>query len=84
MFTNKLNLFTIISPNWKDSPGSGNILSGKEKVLGAVVSKGDVDSVLDMKGSVTIDFIEKGATVNSDSYCQLLRQYFPLLNDPSI
>ena len=36
----------------------------------------------DMKGSITFDFLEKGATVNSASYCQLLRQYSPyLFND---
>ena len=35
-----------------------------------------------MKGPITIDFFEKGASVNSASYCQLLRQNSPyLLND---
>ena len=33
---------------------------------------------LDMKGPITIDFLEKGATVNSASYCQFLKQYFTL------
>ena len=41
-------------------------LSGKEKVRDAVVSKeGDADNVLGH---------EKGATVNSSFYCQLLKQ----------
>ena len=35
-----------------------------------------------MKEPITIDFREKAATVNSTSYCQLLRQNSPyLLND---
>ena len=29
---------------------------------------------LDMKGPITIDFLEKGATVNSSSYNQFLRE----------
>ena len=33
----------------------------------------------DMKGAIPIDFFEKGATVNCDSYCLLLRQYSPYL-----
>ena len=38
----------------------------------------------DMKRPITIDFLEKGATVNSASYCQL-KQYSPyLLNDSCI
>ena len=32
----------------------------------------------DMKELITINFLEKDATVNSASYCQLLRQYFTL------
>ena len=37
----------------------------------------------DMKGPITVDFLEKGATVNSTPSYQLLRQYFTLLlNDP--
>ena len=36
-----------------------------------------------MKGAFTIDFLEKGATVNNTSYCQLLKQNSPnLVNDP--
>ena len=39
----------------------------------------------DMKRPITIDFLEKRATVNSISYCHLLRQYSPsLLNDPCV
>ena len=30
-----------------------------------------------MKGPITIDFLEKGAVVNSASYCQLIRQNLP-------
>ena len=33
----------------------------------------------DMKGPMTIDFIEKGATVNNASYCQLLWKNSPYL-----
>ena len=47
-------------------------LSGKEKVLGTAVSKG-----WNIIGPITIDFLEKGATVNSAPYSQLLRQYLP-------
>ena len=39
----------------------------------------------DMKTSMTIDFLEKGKTLNSVSYCQVVRKYFAyLLNDPHI
>ena len=39
----------------------------------------------DIKEAITIDFFEKGAAVNSASYCQLLKQNSPyLLNDPRI
>ena len=50
-------------------------LSRKEKIPDVAVSKeGDA-----------VDFYEKGATVNSAFYCQLLRQNWPfLLNDPHI
>ena len=38
-----------------------------------------------MKGPITIDVLEKGATVNSTSYCQLDKQNLPyLLNNPSL
>ena len=38
----------------------------------------------DMKGTITIDSLEKGSTVNSASYYQLLKQNSPyLLNDLS-
>ena len=49
-------------------------LSGKEKVLGAAVSKESHAGTVfyDMK-CLSIDFLEEGATVNSASYCQLLR-----------
>ena len=36
-----------------------------------------------MKGPMTIDFVEKGATLNSASHCQLFRQNSPyILNEP--
>ena len=57
-------------------------LSGKEKVPGAVVSKeGHNDNLLNTKGPITIDFLEKDATVNSASYCQISPY---LLIDPCI
>ena len=37
----------------------------------------------DMKGPITIDFLEKGATVNNASYCQLLKQRLPYLFSPA-
>ena len=50
-------------------------LSGKEKVLGTVKK--------DIRGPITNKFLEKDSTVNSASYCQVLRQNSPyLLNDP--
>ena len=33
----------------------------------------------DMKGPMTIDFLEKGTTVNSASYCQFLKENSPYL-----
>ena len=33
--------------------------------------------LLDMKRPITIDFQEKGATVNNDSYCQLIKKESP-------
>ena len=33
----------------------------------------------DMKGPLAIDFFKKGATVNSTSYCQLIKQNFSYL-----
>ena len=32
-------------------------------------------NVKDMKGSITVDLLGKGATVNNASYCQHLRKY---------
>ena len=45
-------------------------LSGKEKVTGAVVRKDYTDGLLGKKGPISIDFLEKSASVNSASYCQ--------------
>ena len=44
-------------------------MSGKEKVPGVAVSKKVNLTVLwEMEGPITIDFLEKGATINSASY----------------
>ena len=52
-------------------------LSGKEEFLGAMVNKEDhADSVLRHKR--IHHSLKKSATLNSASYCQLLRQYFTL------
>ena len=48
-------------------------LSGKENFQ--VSKEGHVDKPL--KGPITIDFLEKGTTVNSASYGQVLRQNSP-------
>ena len=47
-----------------------------KEAFGTPVSKKKVmlTVFLDMKGSITIDFLEKGATINGTSFCQLPRQ----------
>ena len=40
-------------------------LSGKEKILGTAVSKVMPTLFWDMKGPITIDFLEEGATINA-------------------
>ena len=43
-------------------------LSGKEKILASALSKeGHVDSVLEMKERISVDFLEKGTIVSSAS-----------------
>ena len=65
-------------------------IRGKNSVfqnwLFRVVSKeGHADNLLGHERTITIEFFEKGATVNNASYCQLLRQNSTyLLNDPCI
>ena len=56
-------------------------LSDKEKVLGTAVSiEGHANNE-----PITIDFLEKRATVKSTSYCQFHKQISPyLLNEPWI
>ena len=55
-------------------------LASKEKLQGAAASKeGYADSLLGHKKPMIIDFFEKDATVNSTSYCQLIRQNSPYL-----
>ena len=52
-----------------------NWFSDKEKVLGSALSKG---GHADMKGVIIlIDLFWKGATIDSVSYCQYLRQNSP-------
>ena len=48
-------------------------LLGKGKFLGTAFSKKLMVTVFwDMKGPITVDFLEKGATVNSTTNCQLI------------
>ena len=55
-------------------------LSNKEKAQDAVVNKeSNADRLLGHKRPITVDFLEKGATVNSASYCQLLGENSPYL-----
>ena len=57
-------------------------LSAKENVSVATASKdGHANNLLGYKKSIMIDFLEESATVNNASYCQVLRQYFILVND---
>ena len=88
MYTNGLNIGLLLQACVKKTVDSHNIdwLSGKEKVPGAAVSKeGHAYSLLGNEGPTTIDFLEKGATVNSASYCQVIRKTLPyLLNDPCV
>ena len=81
LFTNGLRMgFPIWAKVKKTVHGVGtHWLSCHEKVLRAAVRKeGHADSLVEHKRCITIDFIEKVATVNTASYCQLLRQYFTL------
>ena len=59
-------------------------LSRKEKAPVTAVSKeGHADSLLGHERTYHFDVLEKGATVNIASYCQLVWQNSPnLLNDP--
>ena len=79
MFMNGLNM------GLKKKARVITIVHGVEtcKVPSAAFSKeGHADSLL---GPITIDFLEKGATVTVASYCQFCRQNSPyLLNDPHI
>ena len=65
---------------WAEKTVSGvetHWITCNEKVQGtAAVTKIMVTVFWDMKEPITVDFLEKGATVNSSSYCQLLEQYF--------
>ena len=48
----------------------------RQKLSGYELLK--INISLSMKRPITIDFLEKSATLNSTSYCKLLRQYFTL------
>ena len=72
--------------NKKVRPSSGNRLPlWLGKIFWAQESVKKVMQTIfwDMKRTITIDFFEKGATINSASYFQLFRNISPyLLNDP--
>ena len=73
--------------SWKDSLWRGNNDSAVKKKFWAQrsVEKAIGIDFWDTKGSITIDFLEKGAIVISDSYCQLLLQNLLYsFNNPSI
>ena len=80
MFTNGLNVGFLLRAQIKQSVHwvethcfTGNFLAQWS------VKKLMLTVFWDIKGPfITIDFLEKGATVNSASYCQILRQYFTL------
>ena len=51
-------------------------LSSKEKVLSAAISKeGEVNCDLKHEITITIDFLDKGATVNSNFFLQSLHYF---------
>ena len=53
-----------------------HLLSSKENFQAQQLVKKVLQTVFwNMKRSITINFLEKGATVHSTSYCQLLSQY---------
>ena len=89
MFPNKLNMDLPLW-DWVEKTVHGveiHWLFGKEKVLGTVISKeGHADIFLrHEKKPITIDFLEKGATVKNASCCQFIWQNSSyLLNDPQI
>ena len=72
--------FSTTALNRKDSSFSENSLSGSDKVSDAVdIKESHIDSLLRHEGPITILILEEVATVNSASYCQLLRQNLPLI-----
>ena len=50
----------------------------KEKLLAQQSVKVMLTAFWDMKRPIIIDFLEKDASLNSASYCQLVKQYFTL------
>ena len=79
--------FACMSLSWKDSLWSENTDFLVKKRFWAQLWIKKIVRILfwDMKGPITIDFQEKGASVNSTSYYQLLWQNSPyLLNDTCI
>ena len=76
MFANRLNMFTTSSLNGKDIPWRENT---DPKVKKKSQVQQSIKKVLlivfqCMKGPISIDFLENGASVNSAFYCQLLWQ----------
>ena len=76
MFANRLNMFTTSSLNGKDIPWRENT---DPKVMKKSQVQQSIKKVLlivfqCMKGPISIDFLENGASVNSAFYCQLLWQ----------
>ena len=68
----------MMSLSQKDSPGIENTPTKKKFSLLWSVKK-----VMQTLKDPSLDFLEKGAIVNSASFCQLHKQTLPyLLNDP--
>ena len=78
--------FATTNLNQKDSSWNRNTLTlwqRKNTRESCQWNKADHAVFWDMKGPITIDFLAKSPTVNSISYCQLLKKNSPyLLNDP--
>ena len=71
-----------MSLNQKDNPWSGNSLTlqlRKSSRHSGQLKKIMLTIFWDMKGPITTDIYEKGVTVNSVSYCQLLWKNFAQL-----
>ena len=70
--------FAVVSRTRKASNGK-YWLSSKEKLITQRSEKKAMLTVFwNIKGPITVDFLEKRATFNSTPYYQILRQYFTL------